>query len=199
MASLGYSPSDSYLPFHFSALPVPSLNEGGPVCPELAVSRTTLMPCFFLRLAASCPPVLPPATACLCVSSAAGVPKETFHGRKAWQLWGIEGQCHICSTHPRSTYPFFNRRQIDHLLPHRGRCETGAQHEGPGHDCAAGQSARMFLPGLRLAVALARLWPITQASNLDRKCQTWLASSAMAGIRWRSCRIVCAFRLGRLL
>jgi hypothetical protein len=45
MASLGYSPSDSYPPFHFSALPVHSLNEGGPVSPELAVSRITLMPC----------------------------------------------------------------------------------------------------------------------------------------------------------
>lgn len=59
------------------------------------------MPCFFLRLAASCPPVpllchhRGPVYASPRPPRAAGVPKETFHGMKAWQLWGIEG--HVTS------------------------------------------------------------------------------------------------------
>ena len=81
MASLGYFQSESYPPFHFSALPLRSLYVSGPFRPELAVSYIDSIPCFFLRLAASCPPVVPPARSCLCVSPAAGVTKETFHGR----------------------------------------------------------------------------------------------------------------------
>jgi hypothetical protein len=54
MASLGYSQSESYPPFHFSVLPVPSLDEGLPLPPLLlCLPASPSMSCFFLRLSGS--------------------------------------------------------------------------------------------------------------------------------------------------
>lgn len=58
MASLGYCQSESYPTFHFSALPLPTLTERA-VVQTWPRHPTTLVPCFILRLAASCTAVLP--------------------------------------------------------------------------------------------------------------------------------------------
>lgn len=67
----------------------PDLEMSGQFRPNLAVLSHHLMPCFILRLAASCPAVLPavsPSGPVYASLRAAGVTKETFHGREAWQL-----------------------------------------------------------------------------------------------------------------
>lgn len=67
----------------------PDLEMSGPFRPNLAVLSHHLMPCFILRLAASCPAVLPavsPSRPVYASLRAAGVTKETFHGTEAWQL-----------------------------------------------------------------------------------------------------------------
>lgn len=89
MASVGYCQSESYPTFHFSAPASPDLEMSGPFRPNLAVRSHHLMPCFIRGLLPPCPAVLPvvsPSRPVYASPPAAGVTKETFHGRKAWQL-----------------------------------------------------------------------------------------------------------------
>lgn len=58
MASLGYCQSESYPTFHFPVLPLPSMNWRAASSKLGRLSHHICMPCFVLRLPASCPPAL---------------------------------------------------------------------------------------------------------------------------------------------